>query len=119
MDHTGSQHSLHSSNLNLHRVLQSYKQQEQERSTLENKINVMKQQCAANRKKAKGVRKSLDRLSNIKDRHSRSQDEVVVKRGRLICCWHGRRKTTGPRLPGKSRRGITARAAYWPSKTQC
>lgn len=63
--------------MRLHHILQDYKHTEQHRSTLENKLTVIKHHYDSNRKKAKNIQSSILKIQDIKHHYRREKQEVT------------------------------------------
>jgi hypothetical protein len=76
--------STHKSTMNLHHVLQDYRQTEQHKSTLSNKINIMKMHYDANKKKTKNIQSNIMKINEVKEHFRREKDEVTYLLCRLL-----------------------------------
>ncbi len=107
----------HKSSLKLHHILQEFKQTEHYKSTLENKINVLRRQYDSNKKKAKNIHFSIMRINEVKQQFRKEKDEVQLSLRRLVDCSPPKKKTIIERLFATKKGGIIQRKIYQPSGT--
>jgi hypothetical protein len=66
------------STLKLQHALRSYISKEMDRSTLENKVNVLRHQSQTNRKKAKIIQNQISKISEMKKEYKMNKNNVQI-----------------------------------------
>jgi uncharacterized protein with ATP-grasp and redox domains len=95
--------------MRLHHVLQDFKQTENHKSTLENKIHVLKHQYESNKKKAKNIQSSIMKINEIKDHYRREKEDVLPVLSRSVISSPSRKKIIIEKSRGRRRGGRTRR----------
>lgn len=62
--------------LRLHQAINEFKQKETDKSTLNNKLNILKQKCETNRKKAKLIESQIGKMHDLKLTYRRNKEDV-------------------------------------------
>jgi hypothetical protein len=63
--------------LRLHQAINEFKQKEADKFILHNKLNILKQKCETNRKRAKLIESQIGKMNELKKTYRRNKEDVL------------------------------------------